>query len=490
MLKGILIAVVAVVALAALGVLAMNLYVQSAGTQRRIERVLSASLKVPVHVSSTILTPWSGLKASGITVAQTLPRGGDFLAAESFTARFGWLGLFKHRLDASSVSMDNPRISWFQSPGGRWDLPGQSEEAPAPPANPQSMPPSAVSPAPAASVAPAPPHPAIAPPAPPAPVAVEKPPAAAHPWEVSVHSLMVNGASFDFWDEKGNRLLQFSGVNLDCIDPKADGTKGKASCRNISLHDRFFLENMQTDWSFAAGQLKLSSLQAAAAGGKIQADAQVQTGAKHSPFAADARFDGVNVDELLTDAGGPAGEVSGTMSGWIDLRGNSGKTSSLNGSGSLTLAGGRMQGIGILQMLGRGLQIPDLVELNLKEGDLDWRMVNGVVKVDQLVLQSQNLQLSAQGDIGTDGKLKLDARLTIDGAVAEKLPPFILEAFKPGGAPNSRFIDFQIGNTVSHPKTHLLENLLGHRIQSQMSGLMQLFFNKKHENQEPAGPAP
>ena len=505
LLKGFLIGGGVIVALAALGVLAMNLYVQSAGTQRRIERVLSSGLKVPVHVTSTIVTPWGGLKASGITVPQTSAHQGNFLEAESFTAHFAWLGLFKHRMDASDVSMNNPRVTWFQSPNGRWELPGQ-EEQPPPPAPKSTPPPPAATPAPAVSAPPAAspsgsPHPATSPvqSAPPVPAAspqeeaAQQPPPEhpSHPWEVSVHQLLVNGASFDFWDEKGNLVTQLAGVNVSCLDPKATGTKGQFSCRELSLKDRIFLHAMQGDWSYAAGSLSLTSLQTTIGSGTINGTAQLETSAKHTPFQADAKFDGVNVDELMIDSGAPAGEVSGTMGGWLDLRGNSGKTSSLNGSGQVYLADGKMQGIGILQMLGRGLQIPDLVELNLSTAELDWRMVNGVVDIDDLVLQSQNLRVTANGTIGTDGRLKVKARLTIDAVLIERLPKFILDSFKEENSPTTRYIDFDIGNTISHPKTKLLEELMGHRIQSQMSGLMQLLFSKQRKNTpETSGPTP
>jgi type II secretion system protein N len=454
LLKGFLIVAGGLLALAGIGVLAINLYVQSAGTQKRIEHALSSGLKVPVHVTSTIVTPWSGLKASGITVPQAPPAPGNFLEAAGFTAHFDWLALLKHRLDASDVSLDDPRVTWFQSPGGRWELPRQ----PAPPAEPPA-------------VTPKPPGPR------------------AQPWVITVHKLMVNGASFDFWDEKGIRVLEFAGVQFECVNPSAAGTQGSASCKNVSLRDRLFFRAMDTDWSFANGVVKLSSFQTSVGGGEIRGDAQVATHAKHSPFNADVNFDGVNVDQLMNEAGEPGGEVTGTLKGWLDLNGNTGKTSSLNGSGSLQITGGSMQNIEILQMLGQGLQIPDLVELNLKTAKVDARVVSGLVNVDKLVLQSQNLEVTAHGTVEMNGKLGLDARLTINGAIAERLPSFILTYFKEGDTADSRYIDFEIGNTIEHPKTNLLENILGHRIQSQMTDLIQSIFGKK-QAPEPAGPAP
>jgi type II secretion system protein N len=456
LLKGFLVGAGVLLALAGVGVLAINLYVQSVGTQKRIEHALSSGLKVPVHLTSTIVTPWSGLKASGITVPQVPPATGNFLEAPSFKAHFDWLPLLKHRLDARDVVLDDPVVTWFQSPGGRWELPRQ---APPPPE--------------------VPPIPAV--PKPPGPPL--------QPWEIDVHKLIVNGASFDFWDEKGNRVLEFAGVQFECTDPRASGSQGTASCGNVSLHDRLFFRDMETNWSFSTGALKLTSFQTSVGGGEIHGDAQVATQAKHSPFNADVSFNGVNVDQLMSESGQPAGEVTGTLKGWLDLYGNTAKTSSLNGSGQLEITGGSLKNIEILEMLGQGLQIPDLVELNLKTAEVDARVVSGVVNVDKLLLQSQNLQVTAHGTVEIGGKLALNARLTINGTIAERLPSFILTYFKPGDTADSRYIDFGMGNTLSHPKTNLLENILGHRIQSQMTDLIKSIFGKK-QAPEPAGPPP
>jgi uncharacterized protein involved in outer membrane biogenesis len=458
LLKGFLIAAGVFLALAAICVLAINLYVQSAGTQKRIEHALSSGLKVPVHITSTIVTPWSGLEASGITVPQAPPLTGDFLDATSFTAHFDWGGLFKHRLDASDVSLNEPQVQWFQSPGGRWELPRETAAA-APRASPE---PGAQKPA-----------------------GTPRP-----PWEISVHRLMVNGASFDFWDEKGMRVMEFAGVQFDCLDPRASGTQGHASCKFVTLHDKLFFNDMQTIWSFERGTAKLSSFMTSVGGGQIRGDAQVATHLKHSPFNVDVNFDGVNVNRLMIEAGEPAAEVTGTLQGWLDLNGNSGKTSSINGNGHLALTGGRMQNIEIFEVLGEGLQIPDLVEMNLKTAEADARVVSGVVYVDKLALESQNLGLTAHGTIGLEGKLGLDARLTINGQISDHLPSFILTYFKPGDAPDSRYIDFGIGNTLEHPKTNLLENILGSRIQSQMTDLLKTIFRKKKKLAEPSGTPP
>jgi type II secretion system protein N len=246
---------------------------------------------------------------------------------------------------------------------------------------------------------------------------------------------------------------------------------------------------MDADWSYAAGLVKLSSFETELGGGTIRGDATVATQTKHSPFTADVTFDRVDVNQLMIEAGETPGEVTGMLKGSLDLSGNTGKRSSINGTGHLELVGGRMLNIEVLQMLGQGLQIPDLVELKLKTAEVDVRVVSGVTNVDRLVLQSQNLQIDAHGTIGSDGKLDLDARLTINGAVTKGLPDFIMTYFKQGSDPNAWYIDFAIGNTLSHPRTSLLDTILVHRIKGQLNDLLHTYyFGNKHV--KPSAPAP
>src|SRR5207237_383999 len=63
--------------------LALNLYVQSQGTQARIQQELRQRFGATLKIGRMSVTPWSGLKLSGITIAQgTTGTGGNFLEAK------------------------------------------------------------------------------------------------------------------------------------------------------------------------------------------------------------------------------------------------------------------------------------------------------------------------------------------------------------------------------------------------------------------------
>ena len=62
--------------------LALNLYVQSQGTQARIQQELRQRFGATLKIGRISVTPWSGLKLSEITIAQgTTGASGNFLEA-------------------------------------------------------------------------------------------------------------------------------------------------------------------------------------------------------------------------------------------------------------------------------------------------------------------------------------------------------------------------------------------------------------------------
>src|SRR5437867_12335129 len=88
-----------VIALGAVLLLGVNLYVQSQGTQAKIQQELSRRVGTSVHIRSMSVTPWGGLELSGITIPQTASTGPKhFLEAKTFRLRVRFLSLFSPRL--------------------------------------------------------------------------------------------------------------------------------------------------------------------------------------------------------------------------------------------------------------------------------------------------------------------------------------------------------------------------------------------------------
>src|SRR3954462_1953282 len=121
------------VGIALLILLGVNMYVQSRATQARIQQELSQRLGTTLRIQRISVTPWWGLKLTGITIPQTQPGvSPDFLTARTFRLRIRFSSLFCGQLVIKEVSLINPEIVWAQNADGKWRFPSSPRPPPEP----------------------------------------------------------------------------------------------------------------------------------------------------------------------------------------------------------------------------------------------------------------------------------------------------------------------------------------------------------------------
>ena len=99
-----------VVAIFLVSLLGANLYVQSQATQERIQQELSQRLKMPLQIQRISVTPWGGLKLSGITIPQrNNVHDPPFLQARHFQLRVRLGSIFWRPLVIKEVALDQKR---------------------------------------------------------------------------------------------------------------------------------------------------------------------------------------------------------------------------------------------------------------------------------------------------------------------------------------------------------------------------------------------
>src|SRR4051812_35526745 len=112
----------------------VNLYVQSRGTQARIQQELSQRLGATLRIQRISVTPWWGLKLTGITIPQSQPGvSPDFLTAKAFRLRIRFSSLFGGHLVIKEISLVSPEVVWAQNAEGKWRLPTMPPPPPPPP---------------------------------------------------------------------------------------------------------------------------------------------------------------------------------------------------------------------------------------------------------------------------------------------------------------------------------------------------------------------
>jgi hypothetical protein len=471
----------AVIALVGVLLLGVNLYVQSKGTQAKIQQELSRRLGTPLRIRSMSVTPWGGLELSGITISQRSPAGPRyFLEARTFRLRVRFLSLFSRRLVIKEVALVKPNVVWPQDAEGKWRLPDWSQ---AQPAVVSAQPPPAVSPSEKE-------HEPIQADATPV-VGTDSSDVSSPAQDIAsntasgreprlapeVRRVSIKNGTFTFLDRTGALVATFKGLDFRTSIRSASALHGDAKVARISLRDRFFLEELRSPLRYEPDVLELSKISAHTANGEINGYFAMQPESEDSPFTTIVKFHDVLADQIVENAGGPKGMVKGKLEGSFQASGKTSDPNALAGKGEIFLRDGRVQQYSLLVLLGQLLQIEELQELHLEQAQAKYHLSPGLVTVDELILRSPNIRLTASGTVALDGELNLNSQLAINERIRGQLFKAIRANFQPTSEPGYTAIDFQVAGTIDRPSTNLMDRLVGRDLSSMINSL----FGKKKD---------
>jgi len=233
----------------------------------------------------------------------------------------------------------------------------------------------------------------------------------------------------------------------------------------------------------------LPQIRAEIASGRLDGQFNLRTEAEGSPFSVEAAFTNVDLNRLVVDGGGMPGQAGGKIGATIRLSGESANTDTITGGGRMTIENAAIRQYELLQVLGNALQIPELARLEVQQGEMNYRVGDSKVFIDQLTLQSPNLKLSATGKVKFNGRLDLQARLTLNERLSRQLPGFIEANFSRVENSTDRYVDFKVTGPMDKPKTNLVEQIIGKRYEDQAVGLLKDIFgigSKKPDQKKPA----
>lgn len=480
-----------ILGVALLILLGVNMYVQSRPTQARIQQELSQRLGMPLRIQRISITPWWGLKLTGITIPQTQPGlPTDFLTAKTFRLRIRFSSLFGGHLVIKEVSLVNPEVFWAQDAAGKWRVPTLPQEHVS--ALPKS---SAVESAPTTPPAP---EQNAAPVAQPLVVPQNENKTAAYTPEVE--RVNVIRARFRFLDGKLNRVATFEDVDFRSSFRSVTELTGNVAIAKTSLRDRFFLQELHSPLRYDPKELDFSAITARAGDGHISGRFLIEPQAEDSPFTVRIKFTDVQADKIVTEAGGTPGMVTGKLEGRLDATGKTADPNALAGTGEIVLRDGQVRQYSLLSALGQLLQIQELQQLRLDEALVKYHIDPGVVTIDQLIFRSENIRLIGTGTVSFDGKLNLESQLAVNDKIRGQLFRAIRDNFKPIDEPGYTALNFQVGGTVGRPKTNLMDKLIGRDLKDLSSVINGLLGGGKSEKKKkpaeesrpapPASPAP
>jgi hypothetical protein len=237
--------------------------------------------------------------------------------------------------------------------------------------------------------------------------------------------------------------------------------RGQVRIDKIVLRDRVFLSALRSPIRYDPSEIELFGITAQIAKGQLTGDFSMEPQAEDSPFTVHASFHRVQADDLVAEAGGSRDMIRGVLEGTLDATGKTADPDALTGSGTILLQNGHVQQFAVLAALGQLLQIEELMQLDLEQAEAKYRLAGNTVLVDELLLRSPNLRLTATGSVSLRGKLALDSVLAINEKIRSQLFRGIRENFVPTSEPGEYALQFHVGGTVDKPKTDLMERAVG-----------------------------
>jgi len=419
----------------ALGLLAINLYLQSPGTRQKICRALSRSTGLPVSVFRISYDPWSGLVLDEVTARE--PGGSTAIfRASRIKAHFNHLKLLNHKpvikqLSLQGVDVSVPLAMLTAAEAHPTDLP-----APRPPPAAGSTPPVAAAGAPSRN----------------------KFPAAS---SIRVQRVKLTQGTITLLSRDSTVAATIR--NLEVFARLQRGVyAGRMLAASVSTgNNTLVCAELASPLFASAERVELPAVQAKLWGGSLSGSFQIALNAP--PYRYDLRLDvfDASVSDIASRAAGVLDQAHGRLRGRLDLHGAAGDAAFNSGEGQVEVVAGYLDQYPLLQEIGRWTQIDELQRLDFNEARSHFRIAGITLYIDEIRLLSRNCDVWLWGQIDAAQKLDLNGRLIVNQFLSQKIPNELEENFVTNPDNHTRFLDFRVTGTLGHPQSDLLDRMIG-----------------------------
>jgi hypothetical protein len=202
--------------------------------------------------------------------------------------------------------------------------------------------------------------------------------------------------------------------------------------------------------------------------GTVECDSPFSPGPQ---YRTELSLSGADLKKLLADASLPSDSASGSVSATLSLGGVAGQGSTMQGKGSLICRQVIVQPVDFLRQIGKILGVEELQLLRLPEARGLFTIEAGNLRIDDLLLRSDNLMLDARGPINGKGELDLQSRLLFNEKLSARLRGVLGQQLSAAPEPGYSQVSFHVTGPALQPRTDLLERLTGIRIDGDLGGL-------------------
>lgn len=210
-------------------------------------------------------------------------------------------------------------------------------------------------------------------------------------------------------DESGGvRKMRPSGIlhaafelSGDLKDLKTCYAKAMLKSKLLSIYGAAF-SGISFGYEQEQGVGSIKSLRSGFYGGTLAASGTVDWVSRAVPWALQFDAIGVKLDKLKADSGFSDRDVSGTLKIFADLNGTLKDASRLAGIGHIGIANGKLWQLDLFKGAGKAIFSSDFSDIEFTEGACDFRIGGGDIRIENLVMKSEELKLTGRGEIAAD----------------------------------------------------------------------------------------
>lgn len=442
-----LIVVAAVAGIVGLGLLGINLYIQSPGTQALLRDLISENLGYPVTVFRITFTPWFGFDFEDVAVRDP-SLSYPIVRAHDLWIQCNYLRLFRRKLVVRRILLEGAEL--------RIPIGGRPQANPTPENGVSLAQQSrgaidAGTPPPSAETIPGEP-------------------------QIAKTTSGVRTVAQNFWLEikrfkiqQGFIYLVGSNgvpmVSMRNVEGSVQYHKGeylgKLRISSATISDSINIDDIESPVRISGGDMYFENISAQLSGGEMHGNFLANLKTPELPYAMRLQITGVNLNEIAGRTGGILDQAHGILEGNLEMAGYMKTPSRASGVGSLEVKTAYLDQHPVLQEIGRWTQIDELQRLDLQEALSKFSVIGQDIKVDSLNLISKNCQVHLSGTVQSAEKLALSGRLTVSQFLSQKIPNELEENFVTAKDGRSRCLDFRVTGSLTRPQTDLFDRIIG-----------------------------
>jgi hypothetical protein len=424
-----------------IGLLGINLYIQSPGVQRDLRDSFSESLGLPLEVFRITFTPWDGLTFQDVTIGSSDSET-PTLKAGILKVRCDYFALFRRKIIVREIllrqvdlrvslaalkdTLDAPKRSAASSPDSN---PAQQVGSAPPEASRQSKSPTIRD-------------------------------TLTQRFWVEIQRFKLRDATVTIVRPDGAIAAVIHGLD-STLNFQHGNYLGRVHADGATIGDAINVEDIGSPVRFNGGSLALEDLCAKLSSGDLNGTFNLDFSKANLPYRLELKASGIDVNDVTSRTGSFLDRAHGTLEGSFELTGAGRDSDQATGVGALEVKSAYLDQYPMLQEIGRWTQIDELQRLDLEEANSNFRVVGPRVQVDSIRLISKNCDINLAGTVEESQRLNLKGRLTITQFLSQKIPNELEDNFITADDGHSRYLDFDVSGSLQKPETNLFERIIG-----------------------------